>query len=367
MKEPIYSYGPWRQRLLKVCIIISVIVFLTEFLILFLDKWAGLLFLPLPLYIFRFLLLPSFINFSSVFICSKLLQSGKLQERTKNFVSAILLFVLCACSELAHYVFAPIFCAPCIAIFVSAIFEDKKITRTIFSLSLVSLSMASIIAALELRRGDRQLLLDWLVALVITICIYLVTKFLADFECERTRSIASSYKKQFELTEQLKHDHLTGLLNRKAFFELLDHYINKQPEKGLYLAVIDVDDYKNVNDTYGHIQGDAVLKYLAEILEKYVLQHGFIARYGGDEFAVVFMDIPASQACEIIEKVRNEFNSHRFDFQKDLSVTFTCGLASHRGQRSQEFFETADRALYQAKAQGKNCTVCITDAVGDLM
>jgi diguanylate cyclase (GGDEF)-like protein len=260
--------------------------------------------------------------------------------------------------ELAHYVFAPIFCAPCIAIFVSAIFEDKKITGTIFRLSLFSLSLASILAALELRKGDRQLLLDLLVALVITICTYLVTRFLADFESEQTRSILSSYKKQFELTEQLKRDHLTGLFNRKALFELLDHYIDKRPQNGIYLAVIDIDDYKNVNDKYGHIQGDTVLKCLAAILEKHVLQYGFIARFGGDEFAIVFIDIPVAQACGIIDKVRKEFNSHRFDFQKDHPVTFTCGLASHRGQTSQEFFETADKALYQAKAQGKNCTVC---------
>ena len=114
----------WRKLLLNRFYMIAWVVFFTEAVIFFFDEWAGLLFLPIPIYLLRFLFFPSMVNFLAVGGAYLVLHSDQYTEETKDFMVSFACFVVCACVELTHYVFAPVLCAPTVAIYISSIFGN---------------------------------------------------------------------------------------------------------------------------------------------------------------------------------------------------------------------------------------------------
>ena len=149
---------------------------------------------------------------------------------------------------------------------------------------------------------------------------------------------------------------MTGLYNHRAFYAELDSSIEsaKNGNEDLCLAMIDIDNFKNVNDSYGHDCGDAVLKNLAEIIEKHCDSGDRACRYGGEEFAIIFNKKDISSAVNVVEKILNRFSQSTYKFTRE-SITFSCGLACFEKQLSrEEFFNVADKRMYKAKHNGKN-------------
>lgn len=334
---------------------------MTETVIFFFDEGAGLLFLPVPIFLLRFLLIPSFINFAAVILGYLVLKSNGFSESHKDFAVCLTCFVLSTCVELTHYVFAPVLCAPVIAIYVSSVFGNLKMTRILTVCSMISLVLAGVISALELRAGDDQLLFDVSIAMIITVCSYGISSLLIKREQERTLSLFKSYQKQIELSEQLVRDNLTGLYNRKVMFDALRYEINQG--SSVYLAVMDIDDFKTINDTYGHAKGDEVLVYLSSLFEKYAGGRAYPIRFGGEEFAIVFSNHKEEKVIDILEKIRTELYNHPFVLSeegKSTHVTISSGVVKHkRFQSIEDFFKAADCAMYQAKKRGKNNIVYV--------
>jgi diguanylate cyclase (GGDEF)-like protein len=124
---------------------------------------------------------------------------------------------------------------------------------------------------------------------------------------------------------------------------------------------MDIDYFKNLNDTYGHLCGDYVIKTVAKLLKSSVRATDVVARYGGDELAVMLIETNPKNALEIAEKLKQEIRSHIFQWQtKELSVNVSIGLATAPApgiQQVSHLIEAADRALYQAKRSGRNTVV----------
>ena len=122
------------------------------------------------------------------------------------------------------------------------------------------------------------------------------------------------------------------------------------------LAVMDIDFFKKVNDTYGHPMGDRVIKSLALFLKQRLRKTDHIGRYGGEEFAVVLPDTDAATALKVLDDIRQRFAEISYPAQPmDLSCTFSCGIAElHDGVDSKALSKRADEALYEAKHSGRN-------------
>lgn len=156
--------------------------------------------------------------------------------------------------------------------------------------------------------------------------------------------------------ERSRRDSLTHLYNHEYFYEQLDLFQKKYKEKGIPFSVIiaDIDNFKSVNDTFGHAFGDEVIKYVADVFQKNVPRHGICARYGGEEFAMI---IPHDNPLSTAEAIRTDFSSHIFEVPgKSVAFTLSLGTASylHSYENTTAFFEKADQALYEAKRTGKN-------------
>lgn len=160
------------------------------------------------------------------------------------------------------------------------------------------------------------------------------------------------------LKARMVRDSLTGLFNHTHTLQLLEDASSRARRDGkpLCFAMLDIDHFKKVNDTYGHPMGDRVIKSLALFLKQRLRKTDHIGRYGGEEFAVVLPDTDLEAAHRVLEEIRRRFAEIRYPAQPhDLSCTFSCGIAQlHDGLDINQLSKQADEALYRAKHGGRN-------------
>ncbi|RRW38607.1 GGDEF domain-containing protein [Ectopseudomonas oleovorans] len=153
-------------------------------------------------------------------------------------------------------------------------------------------------------------------------------------------------------------DPLTGLPNRAAWSERLDLETARRQRYGgqLLMAVLDVDHFKRINDGYGHLAGDRVLKIIAGELSKRLRKTDFIARFGGEEFVLLIPATPLEGGVQLLETLRAAIEACPFHFKGEpVTITFSAGIAEFRnGEAAEVTFERADQALYRAKGAGRN-------------
>jgi two-component system cell cycle response regulator len=160
--------------------------------------------------------------------------------------------------------------------------------------------------------------------------------------------------------EMALYDPLTGLNNRRFLERHLPATIDAAKARGapLTLLILDIDYFKNINDTYGHEAGDQVLKNFAAQMQAIVRGGDLLCRLGGEEFVIVMPGVNAARAARIAERTRRSIQSHGFmigETGQSVSITVSIGLAErHDGSDAIELYRRADRALYRSKAEGRN-------------
>jgi diguanylate cyclase (GGDEF)-like protein len=165
-------------------------------------------------------------------------------------------------------------------------------------------------------------------------------------------------------------DGLTDVGNKKRLDQLVQKEIPRavRHNRELSLLMVDIDHFKDVNDTYGHLAGDSVLRDLAGILQKRLRPDDELGRYGGEEFAAVLPETSLAGAVKIAEDLRSLVEEHRFIVEgEQIRVTVSIGAATLKtGMELKSFFRAADEMLYKAKNSGRN-RVCpsLTEIVGD--
>jgi len=154
------------------------------------------------------------------------------------------------------------------------------------------------------------------------------------------------------LRSKAEIDPLTRILNRGALMEKIN---NRNPFRSKFsIAIIDIDNFKSINDTYGHIVGDSVLKELAVLVTQNIRDHDIFARWGGEEFVLVFKTDSLSITESIAEKVRLEIEKATFSTVNRITASLGVSSPKNEQQTFEDIFEQADKALYQAKRLGRN-------------
>ncbi|MFF2887685.1 GGDEF domain-containing protein [Paenibacillus sp. NPDC057967] len=187
----------------------------------------------------------------------------------------------------------------------------------------------------------------------------LLTAYLVDF--------LNKANVQFKRNEkEATVDFLTGLSNNRSFDAKFQSLLHTAAAKGecLSIALIDIDFFKKVNDTYGHVNGDVVLKQMGFILKETARAFDTVSRNGGEEFSVILYDTPHEHALGIAEKMRQAVNKHSFELTDgtSLHVSVSIGVATFPYTNREQLMEQADEALYKAKANGRN-QVCSNQKV----
>jgi diguanylate cyclase (GGDEF)-like protein len=166
------------------------------------------------------------------------------------------------------------------------------------------------------------------------------------------------YQHKEILIIQNNRDHLTQLPNRRFITEKAQTALLNRPKK-IGFAILDLDFFKKINDLYGHPAGDEVLKVIANILEHSISAPSFVARLGGEEFCILFLDKTQNEAIKICEEIRQTVEQTKIKVNNSalIHITLSTGLYHHEGERQTTFsqiYQYADQALYLAKKQGRN-------------
>ncbi|MGM0432935.1 MAG: diguanylate cyclase, partial [Spirochaetota bacterium] len=181
--------------------------------------------------------------------------------------------------------------------------------------------------------------------------------FLAGIVFDVTES--KQYEKELEkenvkLQRDAGTDALTGIHNRRAVIEELERKlrVSQIQKRPLSVGMFDIDHFKDVNDTKGHVFGDTVLKGVADQLYATVREKDTVGRYGGEEFLVVFFDATSKEATAVADRIRKQVEL--YDFGKGFTVTVSGGIAEYSSQSLEELIDEADKRLYTAKQRGRN-------------
>lgn len=176
-------------------------------------------------------------------------------------------------------------------------------------------------------------------------------------------SVTSRAKRGRTVRALMMQDSLTGLLHHKAIIARLESEVKRaeRHQTPLSFAIIDIDNFKTVNDTHGHPVGDRVIKNIAELLQSRLRQSTVVGRYGGEEFAIIFEHCSAADATKVLEEMRQGFSRmEQWSEQGSFQVTFSAGVAEHvRGGDAAQLIAAADQALYASKHTGRNRVTCI--------
>lgn len=219
----------------------------------------------------------------------------------------------------------------------------------------------------------------WMRTLVVIVFLFMgfISRHILLKHIELDRVLLEYQKKLEQMVEQRTHellskteqlevlastDPLTGLSNRRKFNGLLDHEIKRfeRYEQSLCLILIDIDHFKTINDTYGHDVGDKVIVEMANVLETGVRRSDCVARWGGEEFILLNIELDEKQAYKVAEKLRALIN--KTSFETVGKITVSIGVTQIKPKDDAELIlKRVDRALYAAKNNGRDCVVSFAD------
>lgn len=154
-----------------------------------------------------------------------------------------------------------------------------------------------------------------------------------------------------QMREKSKFDDLTGALSKKHLLDLIDSYVHSKDMRKFSILMFDIDNFKTLNDTHGHIAGDRCLKDVVSIAKGTIRENDAIGRFGGDEFFILLPDQAASHALRIAERLRENIKS-----QSNPTFTISLGVSSYPwdGESQKELIKIADKGLYRSKELGRN-------------
>lgn len=350
-------YTKWHHNLNKVAIVIASFSFVLEIIVsyLIIRYVPGTIRLPIPYYIALYIITPTAINFILVLLGKYILNSDSMTEDIKNYSSILILSTQLLNIASIHNMFSLTIILFSVPIVLTFIYSNKKITDRITFVSIIYMFISATFAKLDTQTNNSFYFIEVFIALILFIGCNVITKLIIDIEKEKNNILKISSIKQLQLEELVKCDSLTGLQNMATFYNMLEASI-QATEFPLTIAVIDIDNFKSVNDTFGHEMGNEVLLCLSAQLQSSCGSKGHIFRYGGEEFTIIFPHTNPHEAKKMIEETQTILSNHRFDFMKDRVITFSCGIAVYPSSKygAHDFFQLADRVMYQAKLSGKN-------------
>lgn len=178
----------------------------------------------------------------------------------------------------------------------------------------------------------------------------------------QSRKLKIQRKKIQELAD---HDQLTGLYNRRKFDNLVQDEFNRSRryDRDMSIIMMDLDHFKDINDTYGHQSGDSVLEETGKLIQNITRNSDIASRYGGEEFCIALTETPIDKSQNIADRLREQLKDMSFSHnESSFSVTCSIGIASiNPGQENfSDLLQEADKALYEAKNRGRDCVVSKT-------
>ena len=302
-------------------------------------------------YLWTRVVLPIAANLINHLIARAIVNRPGIKRKAKNaaIISAALITSFLVAVLHKEYIITS--CAFVFPMILSAMFNDKKLLNASLITSLGILVCVGIAFEID-KTATLVTMLNLFILFGFALISYLCGIISINFSALSYQTIKTQAESNSKLRDNVLRDQMTGLYNHNTFIEHLDKQV--QGDDAICLVMLDIDDFKQVNDTFGHDCGDDVLIFVADAIRKYCTKMDTPYRYGGEEFAIIFKNKSVQEVRATMEDMLAYVSKHRFEFT-DNPLTFSAGVAEYtQGLTSDAFFELADQTLYTAKRTGKN-------------
>lgn len=299
---------------------------------------------------------PFVINGVLFIVCNVINTSYGYSQNFMNWICAVGLTSLGSIIGIFHGYFVVVWMAPCFGIFFSVVFQNPKIQKTLLAISCCSTFIGCLLEVYE-QPNDEFFIECGIITILLLILVFYASNIIYNFFNNAEDLIEESDEKQKAYEEKLRHDVLTQLYSRYY----IDNYLVKMFKdislhRPISIAMTDIDNFKHVNDTYGHENGDEVLKRIYKVTKNFDENKVIVARFGGEEFLFLFLDEDITLHRSEMERFRILFSEEEYSFT-DEHFTISAGLVTSYGARPfDEVLAAADKALYASKRNGKNQT-----------
>ncbi|MGX8702513.1 GGDEF domain-containing protein [Caproiciproducens sp.] len=309
-------------------------------------------------YWMRYILLPSSIMLIENLAADMLVRSERVSLAAKEYISVFLMLAFCTLLCIQHKIVAVLLTSFILPIMLSALYANIKMTRRTYFGAQVLLVLSSLwMHTASERDFGFWIWVEMLTASGLLLASYFLAKVLIIYGKNSISNLNNMREEKMDLEEELRLDPLTSLYNRKAYEESLSRFMKecRLANTDLSMAVLDIDDFKQVNDLYGHAAGDKVLLRFAAVLRKVVHKGIYAFRVGGDEFVLLFPGFSVHEAVKVCGGILTTMKETTLPELNGRTITLSCGVADmHDGADPAELFKAADAALYSAKQSGKN-------------
>ena len=243
---------------------------------------------------------------------------------------------------------------------ISSFFNDRKTIFVIYATSIAVWITSAFMYNYGVTSAGKALdVRDFVATFLLISCVLAISVILYNFNKLQVEDVVEYYDGEKKLQEKLSTDYLTQLHTRFSIYENIkqamhDYYFSG---KDVCVAMLDIDFFKKVNDTYGHDKGDMVLRTLSRVISQYTDDTIHAGRYGGEEFLILFSGYTRKQAGKILEGMLTNFRNQEYDFlPEDVIITFSAGFTylDNKNIDVEGFIKCADEALYYSKEHGRN-------------
>lgn len=317
-------------------------------------------------YLFKYLLLPTTINLLLILLTSIVLFSRQISQIHKTYTVSLTMVAICFVIFTIHGSFTSLFYIFSVPILLPAIYGQYKLSV----LTSLSSNLALILSELFIKWDpdgsaileDGMRLGNFLISLVTLLSLAVVCLIIIYFEDKKNRVVLRKEIERLQLQKKLEIDDLTGIYNRNAFRNAIEQMTKDGPAGSYFFAMIDVDHFKQLNDSLGHVAGDNCLKSLGKILMN-AGKDALAFRYGGDEFSLLFKNSSKEEVLSICSQIQKEVNTLAETFKTPLPLSVSIGIAHYTENISpHDLIENSDTALYQAKKK-KNDIILYDDSL----
>ncbi len=350
----------WQERIVKTNYIAATVIFGFEIAYYFLLTAAGLRDQSSLEYILRFILLPGGVIFITCIISGYIVYKTRRSSMTKSLLAMLTMVMICTVAASVHNIFATTLCSFFVPLAISVVFGKRRITNIVGACCVAGELVAMYCASMDLRGRDPYFLLDCMMLFIVFGISWYTTLLLMRNEQEKRHVIDHMQKEKNVLQQKICRDELTGLYNLLGLQLFVDSKISEENRAYEKSSVIflDIDDFKQVNDTFGHEVGNITLIYISDCIHKHFSQNSCIARYGGDEFVVLLPGVPAKECSALLKHLMKKIEALPITELGNSTVSVSCGIASYDFCAPiLDAINLSDQAMYRAKAQGKNCSV----------
>lgn len=353
MTEENKIYQKWTQYTMLLAAVLCVLIFIGEFIACLYMYFQASDAFNVNNFLIQKMFGPSLYNFIVLIIGYIFMQSSAFDDKKKRFIPIITIAII-DCGFMAfHSKFPVCIMSLMYPILLSVVYTDRKMTKVVVTIDVLIIICSMILMLYT----NNSITYDYLVSLLISTGFLVGLVFLAllmtKVGFQKRSLLLKSIEEKDLYYKKASIDELTESYNHASYVKKIQESINK--DLNIILAIIDIDHFKRVNDTYGHDSGNIVLKRMGKILNKENCDDIFVCRYGGEEFVLLFFNHTAKQAEKKIEKLKEKISDISFKELNGEHITFSCGLAKEiEYDTPTELFNRADKALYYAKENGRN-------------